>query len=100
MYGSGGGGTPGIFQSIPCELVIVSRPRLPVCWNLAVGSNRGNFANTDIHAFIQHIHQLIRAEAFNETVMVTLIDEVPTGEAAILVEEEGVVQLPYKTIFL
>jgi hypothetical protein len=32
--------------------------------------------------------------------MVTLIDEVPTGEAAILVEEEGVVQLPYKTIFL
>jgi hypothetical protein len=37
--------------------------------------SEANFANTDIHAFIQHVHQLIRAEAFEENVMETLLDE-------------------------
>jgi hypothetical protein len=37
--------------------------------------SKANFANTDVHSFIEHIHQLIRAEAFDETVMETHIDE-------------------------
>jgi hypothetical protein len=37
--------------------------------------SKANFANTDTHFFIEHIHQLIRAEAFDETVMETHIDE-------------------------
>jgi hypothetical protein len=32
---------------------------------------KANFANTDVQSFIEHIHQLIRAEAFDETVMDT-----------------------------
>ena len=37
--------------------------------------SKANFANTDVHSFIEHIHKLIRAEAFDETVMESHIDE-------------------------
>jgi hypothetical protein len=37
--------------------------------------SKANFANTDVHSFIEHIHQLIRAKVFDETVMETHIDE-------------------------
>jgi hypothetical protein len=37
--------------------------------------SKANFANTDVHFFIEHIYQLIRAETFDETVMETHIDE-------------------------
>ena len=30
--------------------------------------------NTKVHLFIQYIHQLLRQEAFDESVMVTMID--------------------------